>query len=382
MTLPNVPKPPVVTDPMKILEEKLNNLPTTPVDTSKKLPTTIYPSVYSKTQAKAKINDVFQASLKRDATNDELKIWIPKLIAAQKANPSQQTVKVVNGKNVVSSIGGLDEVQWLTDAIATDAVLKAEAKNIALTDPTLNKRRTEKKLYDDAIKAAAGDPEKIAQIEATTAYGQSLRAIKDAIKQSAFEAGATIGDDIIAASAQEAYDKGLDQSKDTFNNFVKGKFKFGATGLKGAAGDALASLTKTAAANGIDLQKAFGNQVGDWVAAIDKGESVDTYKRLIRDVAKRGMPENIQKLIDNGIDLEAIYTPYKNLMASTLEVNPETITLNDPLLRSAITSDKEIPLYDFERQLRKDNRWQYTNQAKSEVSNAAQQVLKDFGFMG
>jgi hypothetical protein len=381
MTLPEV-RTPVKVDPFKALQDYLAKVPTTVVDESKKLPTTIYPSVYSSTQAKAKINDVFQSILKRDATNAEVKLWAPKLIAAQKANPSQQTVKIVNGKNVVSSIGGLDEVQWLTDALSQDPVIKVEVERVKQTDPTLLKRQAEKKIYDKAIKDAAGDPDKIAAIEASTAYGQSLKGIKDAITQSAYEAGATIGADEVAAAAQEAYDKGLDQTKDTFNNFVKGKFKFGATGLKGAAGDTLAALTKTAAANGIDLQKAFGSQIGSWVASIDKGESIDTYKRLIRDTAKMGMPDNVKKLIDNGIDLEAIYTPYKNLMASTLEVNPETITLNDPLLRSAITSEKEIPLYDFERQLRKDNRWQYTNQAKSEVSNAAQQVLKDFGFMG
>jgi hypothetical protein len=369
-------------DPFKALQDYLSKVPATPVSTGTKLPTTLYPSVYGNTQAKAKINDVFQTLLKRDATNAELKIWIPKLQDAQRANPGEQTVKVVNGKNVVSSISGLDETQWLTDTINADKTLQAEAQNIALTDPVLVKRSSEKKIYDAAISAAAGDPEKVAKVEQVTAYGQNLKAIKDAIKQSAFEAGATIGDDIIATAAQEAYDKGLDQSKDTFNNFVKSKFKFGTTGLKGAAGDTLATLTKTAAANGIDLQKTFGSQIGDWVSSVNKGESIDTYKRLIRDTAKIGMPDNVKKLIDNGVDLEAIYTPYKNLMASTLEINPETITLNDPTLRSAITTDKEIPLYDFERQLRQDNRWQYTNQAKNEVSNAAQQVLKDFGFMG
>jgi hypothetical protein len=69
-------------------------------------------------------------------------------------------------------------------------------------------------------------------------------------------------------------------------------------------------------------------------------------------------------------------------MANTLEINPETIDMNDPTLRTAITADAEVPLYQFERQLRQDNRWQYTNQAKSEVANATQQILKDFGFMG
>jgi hypothetical protein len=51
-------------------------------------------------------------------------------------------------------------------------------------------------------------------------------------------------------------------------------------------------------------------------------------------------------------------------------------------LRSAITGEKELPIYEFQRQLRKDTRWQYTNQAKQEVSDVALKVLKDFGFQG
>jgi hypothetical protein len=115
---------------------------------------------------------------------------------------------------------------------------------------------------------------------------------------------------------------------------------------------------------------------------IAKGESIDTYKRLIRSTAKIGMPATVAGLLDQGVDLESVYSPYKNLMASTLEINPDTITLNDPVLRGAITGDKELPLYEFQRQLRKDTRWQYTNQAKEEVSDVALKVLRDFGFQG
>ena len=42
----------------------------------------------------------------------------------------------------------------------------------------------------------------------------------------------------------------------------------------------------------------------------------------------------------------------------------------------------ETSLYDFQRALRKDARWQYTNNAREEVSNSVMQVLKDFGFRG
>jgi len=167
--------------------------------------------------------------------------------------------------------------------------------------------------------------------------------------------------------------------------FINSKIKFGKNvegRYTGVAGQNFDTLAKVATANGLDLEKAFGAQLPDWLNAINKGESIDTYKRIIRDVAKIGMPEKVAKLIDQGVDLSTIYAPYKNIMASTLEINPQTISLDDPTLRSAITADAEIPIYEFERQLRNDNRWQYTNQAKEEVSNATMKILQDFGFMG
>jgi hypothetical protein len=69
-------------------------------------------------------------------------------------------------------------------------------------------------------------------------------------------------------------------------------------------------------------------------------------------------------------------------MASTLEVAPDSISLDDATLRMAIGPDKEMSLYDFQRSLRKDPRWQYTDQARQSVSEAALGVLRDFGFTG
>jgi len=39
-------------------------------------------------------------------------------------------------------------------------------------------------------------------------------------------------------------------------------------------------------------------------------------------------------------------------------------------------------VYDFKRAIRKDTRWQYTDNAREEVSNIALNVLRDFGFQG
>jgi hypothetical protein len=353
------------------------NKPTKP-----KVDSTRYPAISSPTQATELINRVFQNVLKRSATAAEMKKWKPLLKAAQEKNASTQNYKVKGKIGTQTTTGGLDSDTWLLLQLQGDPEYKAELDKVKFTDPTLFQRQADKKLYEDAIAAAGNDITKLAEVEATTTYGRGLKDLKDAIETARLAAGADLTDLEINALAQEAYDKGLDRERNSLNAFLDKKFKFGATNAKGKAGESIADLQKIAAANGLDLQKTFGTQLPSWLASINKGESIETFKKMIRDVAKIGMPKNIASLLDNGIDLEAIYSPYRNEMASILEINPETITLNDPILRSAITGEKELPMYEFQRQLRKDSRWQYTNQANKEVSSSVLGILRDFGFQG
>jgi hypothetical protein len=135
----------------------------------------------------------------------------------------------------------------------------------------------------------------------------------------------------------------------------------------------------TALNNGITLDP---NTISSFEQRIKSGENIDAVKNSIRSIAALGMPENVKKLVESGVDLATIYSPYRNVLARTLELNPNSITLDDPTLRQAIGPDKEMSIYDFEKTLRQDQRWQYTDQARSEASDIATKVLKDFGFMG
>jgi hypothetical protein len=139
-------------------------------------------------------------------------------------------------------------------------------------------------------------------------------------------------------------------------------------------------LEKTAKSNGLTLS-VFAD-ADSWVNRINQGESIENFKQIIRNTAKAGMPDSVKKLLDDGVDLDTVYSPYKQTMASILEINPESISVNDPTLRMAVGPDKEMPLYEFQRTLKKDPRWQYTNNAREDVSNSVQKVLRDFGFMG
>ncbi len=137
------------------------------------------------------------------------------------------------------------------------------------------------------------------------------------------------------------------------------------------------SILGTARANGVTLNQA---QIDSFAKRVQDGTDIKTIDNEIRNIAGLGMPDKVVKLLGQGIDLDTIYSPYRNLMASILELNPDSIDLKDPTLRSAIGPDREMPIYDFEKALRKDYRWQYTDNAKRDVSNVALKVLRDFGF--
>lgn len=245
----------------------------------------------------------------------------------------------------------------------------------------LRQRQFYKNQYDEMRRTA--DPATVARLDQTTEYGRGLANAKQAIADAAKQFGATVGAEELDMLARQIYDLGYENKPALVGAAIRGKIKYTPGGvLGGAAGEALRTLETTAAANGIDLQRQFGNNLQGWLQNINQGESVETYKQIIRERAKLGLPDKVASLVDRGVDLETIYDPYKQMMAAVLEINPETIKLDDPTLRMAIGPDKEMSLFDYQRTLRKDPRWQYTNNARQEVSTVAQQVLRDFGFQG
>ena len=257
--------------------------------------------------------------------------------------------------------------------------LKTEYNQIKLQDPTLTKLQVNKKLYETAMGKAGMDIGAKQKVKETTAYGRGLKELSTQISDYIVNQGGTNTPDEIAKFAQDLYDRGYDLSSEVgvseLQNFIKYGPGEGGT-YTGKAGTVMADLAKTAMANGLDLNKTFGNKIEGWISSINKGEPIDNIKQQIREIAKIGMPDNVKKLIDNGYDLADIYAPYKNTMASVLELSPDAIDLSDPTLRAAITGQGEVPLYDFERALRKDTRWQYTNQARGEVASATQKILQ------
>jgi len=153
----------------------------------------------------------------------------------------------------------------------------------------------------------------------------------------------------------------------------------------GPAGDYFVKLKNFAGSNGIrlsdDAATAYANQI------VGEAISEDTVLNTIRESAATAFPSLSEK-IKNGINLKTLADPYIQSMSDILEIPASSVDLFDPSIRSALSytmKDGSVgtkSIYDFERELRKDSRWQYTEKARKEVAGATMQVLRDFGLQG
>jgi hypothetical protein len=224
---------------------------------------------------------------------------------------------------------------------------------------------------------------KIGQLNTTSTYARGLASAKAYIESVASGLTGTMSPERLDAFVKRMYDSGNDKDPNIINRELAALISYKpGTQLGGAIGGDLTTLRATARANGFDLDTQFGSNINDWLQRLAKGESIETFKNTIRGAAKLGLPDKVANLLDQGLDIKDIYAPYRNVMASVLEIAPDSISLDDKTLRMAIGPDKEMSIYDFQRTLRKDPRWQYTNNAREEASTAVLGVLRDFGFQG
>jgi hypothetical protein len=224
---------------------------------------------------------------------------------------------------------------------------------------------------------------KIGQLNTTSSYARGLASAKAYIEATASGLTGTMDPARLDAFVKRMYDSANDKDPNIINRELAALISYKpGTQLGGTVGADLTKLRATARANGFDLDTTFKDQINNWMQRLAVGESVETFQNTIRSQAKLGLPDKVANLLDQGLDLSNIYAPYKNVMAAVLEVAPDSISLNDGTLRSAIGPEKEMSLYDFQRTLRKDSRWQYTDNARTEASDSVLKVLKDFGFQG
>ena len=237
-----------------------------------------------------------------------------------------------------------------------------------------------------------------------TEYALDTATIKRSVQSRARSLGANLDENAINQVVSRIYDGFLENDTVAIDSFIApyigkatsivGNGLGGTLQPKGYSGQALQNyqaLQAVAKANGLSIRDILpkfsvlpGQNLDDLVLQkLATGElDINRLAQDARNIAAQGTPDYVKGLLQQGYDLEQIYAPYKNVMAQILEINPDEIDLNDATLRSAIGQDKEMNIYDFKRALRKDSRWQYTENAREEVASSVLGVLRDFGFQG
>lgn len=243
------------------------------------------------------------------------------------------------------------------------------------------------------------DLKKKGQAVGTSSFEQEIKNIIEDVQAKAVTVlGSRITDEeAVEQIAKDLYLYGLERSDVEIRQRIAKYVKPTISRIAGVATEGFGGEAKTNYDALYATAKANGFKLDDVLPRLSTGKPMDTTSILqgiatgkldvnriqddIRRLAAVGQSDFVKEQLAQGFDLETIYAPYKTKMASVLEiVDPDTISINDPALRMGITKEGDMNLFDYEKALRKDKRWQYTENAREEAADALDTILKDFGF--
>lgn len=252
----------------------------------------------------------------------------------------------------------------------------------------IKNRYVQKFNYDDLVESG--------QADGSTDYEQQIAKIETKLAKRAAQLGSDAASDPAALrkAAENLYITNRSEDESYITDFLAASIRpvagmIGGKVTEGYSGEALQNyqaLQAAAKANGFSIADIIpgGFNEQQVLAGIASGKiDINRVSQDARKLAAQGQPQYVRDLLGQGYNLDQVYAPYRQTMANILEIeDPNQIDLNDPTLRMAITDKGDMNVYDFKKALKQDNRWQYTENARNEVSTAALNVLRDFGFQG
>ena len=211
-------------------------------------------------------------------------------------------------------------------------------------------------------------------------YDQLLNAYREQQRQRLVSRGINIDDATFMSLTESSYDKGFDDNQLDITIFNSGKLgKIG-----GSALGAVNNLKEYAASFGIAsfLLKPYWDSKGQ--ALLAGKTTQEDIEDEIRNTAASAFPAYAEA-IKNGTSMEALASAYKTAYVNLLEVDPDSITFDNPRLRRAMQyigpDGKPMikPLWQFEKELRSTNEWKLTDNGRESVDSLQLRVLRDWG---
>ena len=206
-------------------------------------------------------------------------------------------------------------------------------------------------------------------------YNESRTNELTRIRKIALNIGATLDDKQLTDLANQTLLFGLSDADLT--SAIVGSVKMDSNYVRGQAGTIGSTIAKGISDYGFKVNT-NSTEFKTYVADVLNGlRTTDDIVGNFRDMAASQYP-NLADRFKSGATLAEIAQPYKYAMSNVLETNINTIDLDDPNLQSALSSGMNT--FDFSRTLKKDPRWQYTQNAQDDLLGTFSKVLRQWGF--
>lgn len=223
------------------------------------------------------------------------------------------------------------------------------------------------------------------ELEHPKDYEQVLGADIATLHAKAMEMGANVSGDALRSLAQNARRFGWNdaQQRSALAEYVTATAdQNGRLDYEGLAGSAQDELMLWAKKNGVTLTN---DLLSGYVRGVADGSTtIDEIKSDLRRTYMAGAYPAWADKINAGFDIADLAAPYQQAVQGLLEDN--SIGLDDPMMKSLMQGvdaqgqPRVVPLYEAERMVRSDPRWQKTDNAYATYANVAQNLLRTFGF--
>ncbi len=213
-------------------------------------------------------------------------------------------------------------------------------------------------------------------------YAANVNQVRTRLSMVASQMGAVVTDAQLNSMADTSYQLGWDDNQiqsnlSTYVQYTDGR-------MLGQAGQWDTQLRDYAQKMGVSMAN---DTIANYVKAAASGTAtIDDQLGKIREIAVSAFP-HLAERIRAGETVQDIASPYQQAMASTLELNPQSLTLQDPTIQQALSSKDQqgrpvlATLYDFNTTLRKDSRWLKTQNAQDSATGTVHKILNDFGLV-
>jgi hypothetical protein len=240
-----------------------------------------------------------------------------------------------------------------------------------------------------------------------TAWNDGLKDAAEIIRREARNAGVVLTEDQVTRLSRRYWYEGWNEDADALTSWMQQRAK---NQRENAVTDPEAEVDPLLPANRNqtisqlrDLAEAYGLEfddqvLGDWADLIldpkkntDDIEMIRFKEFLVQESRSKYVTFGDQ--LDADTNLRQLAGGYVSELTRLLEIDPTSIRFTptgmDPLLQRALTNiDPEtgkpsrIPLWEFTKQIRQDDRWQMTDNARDTYMGAASRFAQALGLAG